>query len=99
MTKYRTLDFKNGVSLVECELLTGRTHQIRAQFAAAGHPLVGDGKYGTDKTARELGIPGQALCSYKLRFSFKTDAGILNYLAGREFQVPRPEFVEKLFPM
>ncbi len=99
VTKYRTLDFKNGVSLVECELLTGRTHQIRAQFAAAGHPLVGDGKYGTDKTARELGIPGQALCSYKLRFSFKTDAGILNYLAGREFQVPRPEFVEKLFPM
>ena len=46
VTFYRTLQSKNGLSLVECELLTGRTHQIRAQMAAAGWPLLGDGKYG-----------------------------------------------------
>ncbi len=96
-TRYRTLAYKDGFSLLECELLTGRTHQIRAQLAGAGHPLVGDGKYGTDRMARELGIPGQALCSYKLRFSFKTDAGALRYLDGREFMSASPEFVEKLF--
>lgn len=94
-TRYRTLRYKNGLSLLECQLLTGRTHQIRAQLAAAGHPLVGDGKYGTDKP--EKWLPGQALCSYKLRFSFKTDAGALQYLNNREFSLPEPEFVEKLF--
>jgi 23S rRNA pseudouridine955/2504/2580 synthase len=97
VTRYKTLAQKGGLSLVECELLTGRTHQIRAQFSAAGHPLVGDGKYGTDKRSSELGIPGQALYSYKLVFSFKQDAGILNYLDGRSFSVPHPEFVKKLF--
>ncbi len=95
VTRYKTLRVKNGLSLLECELLTGRTHQIRAQLAAAGHPLLGDGKYGTDKATADL--PGQALCSYKLRFSFKTDAGPLNYLNKREFSLPEPEFVEKLF--
>ncbi|MGM9521747.1 MAG: RluA family pseudouridine synthase, partial [Oscillospiraceae bacterium] len=98
-TRYRTLAEKDGLSLVECELLTGRTHQIRAQLAAAGHPLVGDGKYGTDKLASKLGIPGQALYSYKLTFAFKSDAGALNYLNGSSFSVPDPEFVEKLFDL
>ncbi len=97
VTRYKTLQYKDGFSLLECELLTGRTHQIRAQLAAAGHPLVGDGKYGTDKPAKELGIPGQALCSWKLRFSFKTGAGGLSYLRGMEFTIGTPEFVEKIF--
>lgn len=95
VTRYRTLKVKNGLSLVECELLTGRTHQIRAQFSAAGHPLVGDGKYGTDKKTASL--PGQALCSYRLRFAFRTDARALNYLNDREFRIPDPDFVEMLF--
>lgn len=95
VTLYKTLRFKNGLSLVECRLLTGRTHQIRAQFSAAGHPLVGDGKYGSDKKTASL--PGQALCSWKLRFAFKTDAGPLDYLNGREFSIPEPDFVEILF--
>lgn len=94
-TRYRTLRYKNGLSLIECQLLTGRTHQIRAQLAAAGHPLLGDGKYGTDKSSSDL--PGQALCSYKLAFSFKTGAGALEYLTGRVFTLPEPDFVAKYF--
>lgn len=97
VTKYRTLKVKNGLSLVECELITGRTHQIRAQLSAAGHPLVGDGKYGIAQKNSGLSLPGQALCSYKLTFKFSTDAGTLNYLNGKSFTVPAPDFVKKLF--
>ena len=96
ITKYRTLQRRGNYSLVECELVTGRTHQIRAQFSAAGHPLLGDGKYGSDSSP-DLGIPGQALCSYNLRFTFTTDAGILNYLNGKCFTASPPDFVKKLF--
>jgi len=98
VTKYRTLLSANGLSLVECELLTGRTHQIRAQMASAGYPLLGDGKYGSERFNRTFGESGQALWSYKLRFSFKTDAGILQYLNNRTFTVPEIDFVRKYFP-
>lgn len=81
-TKYTVLDYKDGLSLVEIELLTGRTHQIRAHLASIGHPLLNDGKYGTTH-----GRTKQALYSYRLRFSFTTDAGILDYLNGRTFTI------------
>ncbi len=97
VTEYRTLRSKGPLSLVECRLLTGRTHQIRAQMAHAGWPLLGDGKYGSERFNREFGEKGQALYSYKLRFDFPTDAGILNYLRGKEFQVDKVDFVEKYF--
>ena len=96
-TLYRTLQTKGGLSLVECELLTGRTHQIRAQFAAAGHPLLGDGKYGREKDNKRYGRSFQALYSYKLSFDFTTDGGILEYLKGKTFQVERVDFVEEYF--
>lgn len=86
-TKYKVLNEDNNISLLEIELLTGRTHQIRAHFAHIGHPLVGDGKYGKNAADRKMGFVHQALYSYKLRFSFKTDAGILNYLNNKEFKV------------
>ena len=96
VTFYRTLKTKSGLSLVECELLTGRTHQIRAQMAAAGWPLLGDGKYG--KLDKRYDRKYQALYSYKLRFDFTTDAGILAYLNGKSFEVASVDFVQEYFP-
>ena len=98
LTYYRTLASQGDLSLVECRLGTGRTHQIRAQMAAAGTPLLGDGKYGSDRENKKLGEDGQLLYSYRLEFAFKTDAGALNYLNGRSFSVSRVDFAEKYFP-
>ena len=67
-------------------------------MAAAGTPLLGDGKYGSDRENKKLGEDGQLLCSYRLEFAFKTDAGALNYLNGRSFSVSRVDFAEKYFP-
>ena len=95
-TNYVTLASKNGLSLVECELITGRTHQIRAQFAHAGHPLLGDGKYG--KLDKRFDRTYQALYSYKLSFQFTTDAGALEYLNGKSFRVEKVDFAQEYFP-
>ena len=95
-TNYKTLASAAGLSLVECELITGRTHQIRAQFAHAGHPLLGDGKYG--KLDKRFDRSYQALYSYKLTFTFTTDAGALAYLNGKSFQVEKVDFAEQYFP-
>lgn len=99
-TKYQVLQSRDGLSLVECELLTGRTHQIRAQMADAGWPLLGDGKYGSERRNKKYGeTDGQALYSYRLIFKFTTDAGILNYLNEKEFSVLETDidFVKKYF--
>lgn len=95
-TDYRVLASRAGLSLVECRLITGRTHQIRAQFAHAGHPLLGDGKYG--KLDKRFDRDYQALYSYRLTFTFPTDAGILEPLKGRTFQVQEVDFVKEYFP-
>lgn len=94
VTEYRTLQTKNGLSLVECRLETGRTHQIRVQMAAIGCPLLGDRKYGIagDKTE-----PHQALWAYRIRFHFTTDAGVLQYLNGQAFTSHEVPFMEKYF--
>lgn len=95
-TNYQVLTSQNGLSLVECQLITGRTHQIRAQFAHAGHPLLGDGKYG--KLDKRFDRNYQALYSYQLTFDFTTDAEGLSYLNGKKFQVEKVDFVEEYFP-
>ena len=97
VTEYRLLKSKGKLSLVECRLLTGRTHQIRAQMAHAGWPLLGDGKYGSERFNKDFDEKGQALYSYRLEFAFPTDAGILNYLRGRQFRVRQVDFAEKYF--
>ncbi len=96
-THYRVLASKNGLSLLEVELLTGRTHQIRAHLASIGHPLLGDGKYGRLKADKAMGFRHQALYACRLRFSFQSDAGLLSYLNGKTFTVPSVWFAEQLF--
>lgn len=96
-TKYTVLSSKNGLSLLEVELITGRTHQIRAHLSSIGHPLLGDGKYGQLKEDKKLGFNKQALYSYKLTFKFETDAGILNYLNNKTFTVREVWFATELF--
>ncbi|MFI3313515.1 MAG: RluA family pseudouridine synthase [Eubacteriales bacterium] len=95
ITEYKTLQTRNGLSLVECHLITGRTHQIRAHMAHIGNPLLGDGKYG--KLSKEIDRKIQALYSYKLTFSFTTDGGILSYLDKKEFIVKDVDFIEEYF--
>jgi len=86
--EYRTIETLEQLSLLECRLITGRTHQIRAQLADFGHPILGDRKYGDGRLDRKYGQTKQALCSYKLIFNFKTDAGMLSYLNGNAFKLP-----------
>lgn len=93
-TKYRVLETVDGDSLLEVDLITGRTHQIRAHMAYIGHPLLGDGKYGVNKINKEKGYKYQALYSYKLIFNFSTDGGILNYLNKKEFTAHNIWFLE-----
>ena len=94
LTKYRVLLQKDGVSLVECQLLTGRTHQIRAQWAAAGHPLLGDGKYGAGSRDQARGFSHQALYAHRLIFSFRTPGGCLEPLQGKCFEIRSVPFVK-----
>ena len=87
-TRYRTIKTKDGIALLEVELLTGRTHQIRAHLAHLGHPLVGDGKYGINREDRRLGYTHQALASYRLDFpSEMSEGSVLSHLAGKSFSI------------
>ena len=71
--------------------VTIRTHQIRAHFSHIGHPLFGDGKYGSGREDRKEGAYFQALCAYRLTFCPKGDFGCLSYLAGKTFSLPPEE--------
>lgn len=88
ITKYRVLDERNGLSLLEVELVTGRTHQIRAHLAHIGHPLLGDGKYGVNRADRERGYKYQALYAHRLVFRPCGRGGLLDYLDGKSFELP-----------
>ena len=84
ITKYRVIASRGGNSLLEVELVTGRTHQIRAHLAHIGHSLLGDGKYGVNRADAQAGYKDQALYARKLIFNFKDESGALGYLKGRE---------------
>jgi 23S rRNA pseudouridine955/2504/2580 synthase len=98
LTNYRVLAQRGGFSLLEIELRTGRTHQIRAQFAALGNALVGDGKYAPRAQYQSDPFRRQCLCAYRLVFDFSTPAGCLEALNGLEVTSHEAPFVRELFP-
>lgn len=93
ITGYKVIEYlpAKDISLLEVELITGRTHQIRAHLAYAGHPVIGDGKYGINAVNRSFGIKRQALWAYRLEFDFKKRNSVLDYLSGKEFHI-KPDF-------
>ncbi len=96
VTRYRVLKTLGNLSMLEVELVTGRTHQIRAHLAYYGHPIIGDGKYGRNPENKQYGAKYQLLCASRLIFDFKTSAGHLNYLNGKIIAIEPPFTLEKL---
>ncbi len=90
-TRYCVLQEKDGNSLLAVELVTGRTHQIRAHLAHIGHPLLGDGKYGKNRTEKGRGYKYQALYAYRLVFDPVGGDNILSYLEGQAFEIPEDD--------
>ena len=89
-TSYKVLGINKSLhlSLLDIEIGTGRTHQIRAHLAHIGLPILGDGKYGINSINKKFKEKHQLLTSYKIKFDFTNDAKILNYLNGRIFEIP-----------
>lgn len=92
LTNYRLIkaDESRQLALLEVEILTGRTHQIRAHLAAIGHPILGDGKYGRGEINRMYRVDSQMLCAYYLRLDLDDHPDYCS-LKGLEFQI-KPEF-------
>ena len=66
----KTLKAGAESSLLEVELLTGKTHQIRAHLAFLGHPIIGDGKYGKNENNKKFNANRQKLACFRLKFDF-----------------------------
>lgn len=92
LTSYEVIKEMEETSLIKVELLTGRTHQIRAHFAYIGHPLVGDGKYGDNIFNKKMKRNRQALCAYKIIFDFQTESGHLEYLKGKIIELTKEKY-------
>ena len=86
-TRYETLAFDGAASLLRVELLTGRTHQIRAHMRFLSHPILGDDKYGDREWNRRMKGTGLKLCATELTLY---PEGALSYLSGVRFSVPAP---------
>ncbi|WP_130807549.1 RluA family pseudouridine synthase [Senegalia massiliensis] len=85
-TRIKPLVFSDEYTLLEVELITGRTHQIRAHLNFINHPIVGDKKYTNKKINKNINLNSQFLVSYKIKFN-NLDNG-LEYLNGKSFEIP-----------
>lgn len=93
LTSFRCIKTHENYSLLEVELLTGRTHQIRAHLNYLGLPIVGEQKYNSKEIKKQnRKFKHQLLCSYKIYFDFKTPSGILDYLNHRTYNLPTNMF-------
>ena len=94
-TRGRVLGCNADYSEWELELLTGKSHQLRAHMAYLGYPLVGDPKYAANKTAGKAGKTfGQALVAY--RVVFPEVSGDFSYLSRKEFRIEPPVAYQKI---
>lgn len=78
-------DKENNLALLDIELHTGRTHQIRAHLSHIGYPILGDGKYGINKINKNFHLTTQMLCSYSITFHVNSSYKKLRYLDGKIF--------------
>ena len=96
ITGYETLAVSGRLALLEVELVTGRTHQIRAHLAHIGCPILGDSKYGNNAANRELRLKYQALCAWELKFPAKISDERFAHLTGRVFHAEKPWYCQQV---
>ena len=96
ITAYDTIAVSGRLALLRVELVTGRTHQIRAHLASIGCPILGDSKYGNNAANRELKLKYQALCAWELAFPKKISDPQFAALAGKVFRAPKPWYYQQV---
>ena len=94
-TRYETIAVSGRLALLKVQLITGRTHQIRAHMASIGCPILGDSKYGNNSANRELKLKYQALCAWELTMPRFTQPDFA-FLSGKTFHAPKPWYYQQV---